>query len=250
MLKNKLKKNELTIGSWIMMGDSTSVEVMALAGFDWLAIDIEHTSINLDTLKVLIQIIQAKKIKALVRVSKNEEVIIKKVLDIGADGIIVPMICSKDDAIKAINFAKYPPFGIRGVGLTRASQYGENFENYKKWVKEELVVIAQIEHINAVNNIEKIIKVDGIDGALIGPYDLSASMGFPGKFDEIKFKAAIKKVTDVCKANNFPSGFHIVDTNSKTVQMRIDEGFTFLAFGIDYMFMKDLASKELKNLNK
>lgn len=250
MLKNNLKKNKLTIGSWIMMGDPTSVEVMALAGFDWLAIDIEHTSINLDKLNVLIQIIQAKKIKALVRVSKNEEVIIKKILDMGADGIIVPMINSKDDAINAINYAKYPPIGMRGVGLTRASQYGEKFEDYKKWVKDELVIIAQIEHINAVNNIEQIIKVDGIDGVLIGPYDLSASMGFPGKFDDIKFKDAIKKVTDVCKANNFPSGFHIVDTNSKVVQTRIDEGFTFLAFGIDYMFLKNSASKELKNLNK
>lgn len=250
MLKNNLKKNKLTIGSWIMMSDSTSVEVMALAGFDWLAIDIEHTSINLDKLNVLIQIIQAKKIKALVRVSKNEEVIIKKILDMGADGIIVPMINSKDDAINAINYAKYPPIGMRGVGLTRASQYGEKFEDYKKWVKDELVIIAQIEHINAVNNIEQIIKVDGIDGVLIGPYYLSASMGYPGKFDYIKFKDAIKKVTDVCKANNFPSGFHIVDTNSKVVQTRIDEGFTFLAFGIDYMFLKNSASKELKNLNK
>ncbi len=250
MLKNKLKKNKLTIGSWIMMSDSTSVEVMALAGFDWLAIDIEHTSINLDKLNVLIQIIQAKKIKALVRVSKNEEVIIKKVLDMGADGIIVPMINSKDDAIKAINYAKYPPIGMRGVGLTRASQYGEKFEDYKKWVKDELVIIAQIEHINAVNNIEQIIKVDGIDGALIGPYDLSASMGFPGKFDDIKFKDAIKKVTDLCKANNFPSGFHIVETNSIAVQTRIDEGFTFLAYGIDYMFMRDAAVNGIKKIKR
>ncbi len=250
MLKNKLTKNQLTIGSWIMIGDTTSVEVMALAGFDWLAIDIEHTSIDLDTVKVLIQIIQAKKVKALVRVSKNEEVIIKKVLDMGADGIIIPMICSESDAIQAIHYSKYPPIGKRGVGLSRASQYGEKFEEYKKWVDDELVVIAQVEHINAVNNIDQIINVNGIDGVLIGPYDLSASMGYPGKFEEKNVKEAINKVINACKENNFPSGFHIVDTDPKSLQTKIEEGFTFLAFGIDYMFMKDSATKGIKYIKK
>ena len=250
MLKNKLKKNELTIGSWIMIGDSTSVEVMAQVGFDWLAIDIEHTSFNLETVKNLIQIIQSKNIKALVRVSKNEEVIIKKILDMGADGIIVPMVCSKNDAIQAINFSKYPPDGKRGVGLSRASQYGDKFEEYKKWVQDELIVIAQVEHIDAVNNIDQIIKVDGIDGILIGPYDLSASMGNPGKFEEKNVKNAIKKIIDSCKTNNIPYGIHVVDTNPETMRVRIDQGFTFLAYGIDYMFMKNLARKGIENLRK
>ena len=248
MLKKKLTKNELTIGSWVMIGNSTSVEVMASAGFDWLAIDLEHTSIDLENVKNLIQIIQSKNIKALVRVSKNEEVIIKKVLDMGADGIIVPMICSKDDAIQAINYSKYPPFGKRGVGLTRASGYGLQFEEYKEWVKKELVVIAQIEHINAVNNIDEIIEVDGIDGVMIGPYDLSASLGCPGNFEEKKVKEAIQKVIDSCKSKNFPSGFHIVDTNTKSIQMRIDQGCTFLAYGIDYMFMRDAALNGIKKI--
>ena len=100
-LKQKLKNNELTIGSWIMMGTPMSVEVMALAGFEWLVVDIEHTSINLETVENLITTIQSKNMKALVRVSKNEEVVIKRVLDMGADGIIVPMVSSKEDAIKA-----------------------------------------------------------------------------------------------------------------------------------------------------
>jgi 2-dehydro-3-deoxyglucarate aldolase len=136
-----------------MMNDAMSVEVMALAGFEWLVVDIEHTSIDLSSTENLIRTIQANDIKALVRVSKNEEVIIKKVLDMGADGIIVPMVNSKEDAAQAVNYAKYPPQGKRGVGLYRATKYGTNFEEYKKWVDEELVIIAQIEHIDAVNNI-------------------------------------------------------------------------------------------------
>ena len=156
-LKNKLKNNQLTIGSWIMIGNPMNVEVMALAGFEWLVVDIEHTSIDLQTTENLIRTIQSKNIKALVRVSKNEEVVIKRILDMGADGIIVPMVCSKEDAIQAVNYAKYPPKGKRGVGLYRASSYGTKFEEYKKWVNEELVIIAQIEHIDAVNNIDEIL---------------------------------------------------------------------------------------------
>jgi len=248
LLKNKLKNNELTIGSWIMMENSMSVEVMALAGFDWLVVDIEHTSIDLATTENLIRTIQAHKIKALVRVSKNEEVIIKRVLDMGADGIIVPMVCSKEDAIQAVNYAKYPPIGKRGVGLYRASGYGTKFEEYKKWVDEGLVIIAQIEHIDAVNNIDEILQVEGIDGTIIGPYDLSGSMGYPGDFEREDVKDAVVKVLNRCKEHNIPSGFHVVDTNPDALTTKIKQGCTFLAYGIDYFFMRDAAISGMNKL--
>lgn len=249
-LKQKLKNNELTIGSWIMMGNSISVEVMAIADFEWLVIDIEHTSIDLETVQMLVTAIQAKGIKALVRISKNEEVVIKRVLDIGADGIIVPMVCSKEDAIQAVNYAKYPPFGKRGVGLYRAQKYGTTFEEYKKWVNEELVIIAQIEHIDAVNNIDDILTVEGIDGTIIGPYDLSGSMGYPGEFERDDVKEAVQIVLDKCKKNNIPSGFHVVDTNPKTLKSKIEQGCTFLAYGIDYFFLRDAAISGMKNIKE
>ena len=249
-LKEKLKNNELTIGSWIMIGHPISVEVMALAGFEWLVIDMEHTSIDINTAQNLITTIQANGIKALVRVSKNEEVIIKKVLDIGADGIIVPMINSKEDAVKAVEFAKYPPIGKRGVGLYRASKYGVKFEEYKKWVEEELVIIAQIEHIDGVNSIEEILQVKGIDGTIIGPYDLSGSMGYPGEFEREDVKKSVQKVLNKCKEYNIPSGFHVVDTDPEKLKQKIKEGCTFLAYGIDYFFMRDLAVQGMKNIRK
>ena len=249
-LKQKLKNNELTIGSWIMMGNTMSVEVMALAGFEWLVIDIEHTSIDLETTQTLIMAIQAHGMKALVRVSKNEEVVIKKVLDMGADGIIVPMVSSKEDAIQAVEYAKYPPVGKRGVGLYRASKYGTEFEEYKKWVNEELVIIAQIEHIDAVHNIDDILKVSGIDGTIIGPYDLSGSMGYPGEFEREDVKKAVQKVLDRCKEYNMPSGFHVVDTEPDKLNEKIDQGCTFLAYGIDYFFMRDAAMNGMKNVKR
>jgi len=249
-LKNKLKNNELTLGSWIMLNDPMSVEVMALAGFEWLVVDIEHTSIDLSQTENLIRTIQSKNIKALVRVSKNEEVIIKKVLDMGADGIIVPMVCSQEDATRAVEFAKYPPIGKRGVGLYRASGYGTTFEEYKKWVDEELVIIAQIEHIDAVKNIDDILDIEGIDGTIIGPYDLSGSMGFPGEFEREDVKDAVQQVLEKCKKKNIPSGFHVVDTDPIKLQEKIDQGCTFLAYGIDYFFMRDASMNGMKKISE
>lgn len=249
-LKQKLKNNELTVGSWIMMADSMSVEVMALAGFEWLVVDIEHTVIDMETVKRLIITIQANNMKALVRVSKNEEVVIKKVLDMGADGIVVPMVSSKEDAVQAVEYAKYPPIGKRGVGLYRASKYGTKFEEYKKWVDEEVVIIAQIEHIDAVNNIDEIVNVEGIDGTIIGPYDLSGSMGYPGEFERDDVKEAVNHVLERCKAHNIPSGFHVVDTDPKKLKLKIDQGCTFLAYGIDYFFMRDAAMSGMKKLQE
>lgn len=249
-LRKRIKDGELTLGSWITIGHPNVAEILANAGFDWLVIDIEHNPIDISMVQTLITTIQSKGVAALVRVSKNEEVVIKHVLDAGADGIIVPMICSKEDAIQAVNYAKYPPIGKRGVGLARAQQYGTGFEAYKKWVAEDIVVIAQIEHIDGINNLEDIISVPGIDGTIIGPYDLSGSMGMPGEFEKPVVKEALKKYIDICKAHNFPMGFHVVNTDPAKTQEKIDEGYCFIAYGTDFLFMGDTAicgMKQLKN---
>jgi 2-dehydro-3-deoxyglucarate aldolase len=249
-LKNKLKNNQLTIGSWITIGNSSVVEVMATAGFEWLCIDMEHTSIDLATAKMLITVIQANDMKALVRVSKNEEVAIKKVMDMGADGVIIPMVKTKEDAQMAIDFVKYPPIGKRGVGLYRAQNYGTSFEKYKKWVEEESIVIAQIEHIEAVENIEDILQIDGIDGTIVGPYDLSGSMGFPGDYDRTDVKVAIKKVETACKKYNKPYGFHVIESDPIKLQSRIDEGCTFLAYSLDFFFLGDSARSGMRVIQR
>ena len=250
MLKIKLKNNQLTLGSWITIGHPSIVDIMASAGFEWLVVDMEHTSIDLATAHNLIATIQANGMKALVRVSKNEEVIIKRILDMGADGIVVPMVKSKEDALKAIDYAKYPPVGKRGVGLFRAQKYGIGFDEYKKWVKEELVIIAQIEHYEAVENIEEIITIDGIDGVIIGPYDLSGSLGYPGEYEREDVKDGIAKVLRVCKEQNIPSGFHVIESDPEKLQERIDEGCTFLAYSLDFFFLGDSARAGMKTIKE
>lgn len=247
-LRKRIKAGKLTLGSWITIGHPNVAEILANAGFDWLVIDIEHNPINIAMVQTLITAIQSKGVAAFVRVSKNEEVVIKHVLDAGADGIIVPMICSKEDAKQAVDYAKYPPIGKRGVGLARAQQYGNGFEVYKKWVAEDLVVIAQIEHIDGINNLEEIISVPGIDGTIIGPYDLSGSMGMPGEFEKSVVKETLSKYIDICKAHQFPMGFHVVNADPVKIQEKIDEGYRFIAYGTDFLFMGDTAAKGMKML--
>lgn len=251
-LKQKLNNNELTIGSWITIGHPSIVEILSQANFDWLTIDMEHTSIDYTMAQSLISTIQFHGMAALVRVSKNDEVYIKRVLDAGADGVIVPMINNAKDARKAVEYVKYPPEGKRGVGLYRAQKFGLNsgFENYKQWLNDSSVIIAQIEHIDAVNNIEEIISTPGIDGVIIGPYDLSGSLGVPGEFGDQKVKAALLKYEEVCKKNNFPMGYHVIEPELTLLQEKINMGYKFLAFSTDFFFMGRKAENELNNLKK
>jgi len=252
-LKNKLKNNELTVGSWITIGHPSIPEILAQAGFDWLVIDIEHNLIDQSMLQTLILTIQSKDIAALVRVSDNDSIIIKQVLDAGADGIIIPMVCNKADAEHAVNSSYYPPRGQRGVGLSRAQGYGNSFDDYKKWQLESLVIIAQVEHIEGVKNINDIISTDGIDGIIIGPYDLSGSIGIPGELESKELKAAVEKVITQCRKNDFPMGYHIVEPEAIIAMEKIQMGFRFIAFGTDFYFMrnnsKDQMSKILKSIS-
>ena len=247
-LKKKLQNKELTIGSWLTIPSVEVVEILATAGFEWLVIDLEHTSITLDQVKQLILAIQAESMKALVRVSKNEEVIFKRVLDCGADGIIVPMIKTQKDAEDAVSYAKYPPYGKRGVGLNRAQNYGTGFEKYKKWVQDELIVIAQIEHIEAVNNIDKIVNVDGINGTIIGPYDLSASMGYPGDYNREDVLAALRKVETKILNSKISLGFHVIESDHSVSVEKIKKGYSFIAFSIDFFFLGDMVRQQMNNL--
>lgn len=248
ILKEKLSKKELSIGSWLTIPHQAVIEIMSTAGFEWLTIDMEHSPISIETIMNLIGHIQGNGMQALVRVSKNEEVAIKRVLDAGADGVIVPMIKNKDEAIEAVNYVKYPPLGKRGVGLNRAQRYGTAFDTYQDWVRDSAVVIAQIEHIDAVNNLEEIFSVSGIDGIIVGPYDLSASMGYPGEYDREDVKEALEKVDRVAKKLNKPLGFHVIDSGYSKTLDKIKKGYTFLAFSLDFFFLGDKAREEMKLL--
>jgi 2-dehydro-3-deoxyglucarate aldolase len=171
--------------------------------------------------------------------------LIKRVMDAGAYGVIVPMINTKGQAEAAVKAVKYPPIGNRGVGLARAQGYGQNFDEYASTVNEESVVIVQVEHIESVRNLESILLVDGVDGCIIGPYDLSASLGVPGKFENAEVINAIAEVEKICKYKKVPLGFHIIQPDFKEVLEKASRGYTFLGLSLDILFLGNSCKEQI-----
>jgi len=247
---SNLMMNKISIGSWITLGHFSIAEVMVDAGFDWLCIDMEHSVIDYFEAELLIAAIEAKGCIPYVRVGANDPLIIKRVLDAGAKGIIVPMVNSKEDAQAAVNAVKYPPIGKRGVGLARAQGYGFGFEEYVKKANATIKIVVQIEHIDAINNLKEILSVDGIDGTFIGPYDLSGSMGKPGHYDDPDVKEVLRQYETISNKMKKPMGFHVVNPDYKLVFEKIENGYTFIAFSLDTLFLGTFCRVQMKKLKE
>lgn len=242
-IKHKLKANELTIGSWLCMGSTHIAEIMCNAGFDWIAIDLEHTGTSIAQATELIRTIDLCGKSPLVRLPSNDSTIIKKVMDSGAHGIIVPMIKTADDALAAYRSLRYPPLGNRGVGLFRAQDYGKSFSSYLEWVEDNAILIVQIEHFEAVTNIEEILSLDEVDGYIIGPYDLSASMGIPGEFNHPKMTEALDKIDKAGSKLNKAGGIHIIEPNLAELKTAIYNRMKFIAYSVDFRMIETLCSE-------
>ena len=231
-----------SLGSWITIGHPAVAEIMAAAGFDWLTVDLEHSAISIERAEEIIRIIELCGVKPFVRLSSHNPEQIKRVMDSGAHGIIVPMVKTAEEVTRAVAAVHYPPLGNRSVGLARAQKYGNDFEAYYDWQKSNVMVIVQIEHIDAVDNIEGIFSVQGISGYIVGPYDLSASMGIPGDFANKKMSVALDRIKIAAKDYQVPSGIHIVEPDLGELKQRISEGYKFIAYGVD-MRMLDVTCR-------
>lgn len=236
-LKASLRKRQVTFGSWITLGSTAVAEIMAKRGFDWLVVDMEHSAITLAQTQQLVRVISLCGAAALVRVGENDPMLIKRVMDTGAHGVIVPMVNSRQDALNAVAAAQYPPKGFRGVGLGRAQGYGFEFEAYKRWLISSSIVIVQIEHIDAVNDLENILGVDGVHGSIIGPYDLSGSLGVPGEFGNSRVKQAIRRYEETCADMKKAAGFHVVRPDAAAAASYRKKGYSFLAVGLDTLYL-------------
>lgn len=238
-LKERLLKRELTIGSWLTIGNTAVAEIMARSGFDWLTVDMEHSAITIEMAQELIRVIELASVTPLVRVGCNEPTLIKQVMDAGAYGVIVPMVNSRIDAERAVASVKYAPFGFRGVGLARAQGYGADFEGYREWNQKSSIVIVQIEHIDAVTHMEEILQVEGVDGYLVGPYDLSASLGFPGQFDHPLVVKALRQIEKVAANTGALSGFHVISPDIEPLREKVSQGYRFIAHSLDILYLGD-----------
>ena len=237
------------IGSWITLAHPAIAEIMCKAGFDWLAVDLEHSSITIKEAEELIRVIDLSGVKPFVRLTANDPNLIKRVMDSGAKGLIVPMVNSAEEARLAVSATYYPPFGTRGVGLARAQGYGADFSTYKDWIENRgPTLIVQIEHIEAVNCIEEILSVDGVDGYIVGPYDLSASMGFPGQFDRDDVQSAIQTVHSAAKKLGVPGGIHIIEPNPEELKVTLEKGSEFVAYSLDVRMLDTACRQGLQGI--
>lgn len=243
VLKERINDGDLVIGSWITTPSPAIAEILVAAGYDWVVVDLEHSAISIEQAGELIRTIDLGGSAPLVRITSNSPDQIKRVMDAGAHGIVVPMVNSAQDARDAVSATRYAPNGIRGVGLARAQGYGSKFSEYLEWQKESAVVIVQIEHKDAINNLEEILAVPGVDGFIIGPYDLSCSMGIPGEFETNEFKNAMARILKIGLAMDCPAGLHIVEPDLSLLDQAISEGYRFLAYSVDIR-MLDVSARQ------
>jgi len=232
--KENLIQHNLLIGTIITLPVPEIAEIFSATGFDWLFVDLEHSAMSIKDAQILLQA-AAPQTPCAIRVPSNDDVWIKKALDIGAAGIIVPNVCTTQEAERAVRCCKYPPEGMRSVGIARAQGYGDKLQEYLSSANDDIAVIIQIEHINAVGNIQDLVKIRGIDGVFIGPYDLSASMGKMGQTTDTEVQNALSRVKQCAQQANIPLG--IFGPTAEAVQPYIKDGYSLLAVGIDTLLL-------------
>ncbi len=243
--RQRLVSGEMLLGTMITLPCPEVVEIMVDAGFDWLFIDCEHASFDSRVAQSLLQA-AGERCPCVIRVPSSDDVWIKKMLDIGAAGIIVPQVNSPEQAYRAIQSCKYPPQGTRGVGLGRAHRYGARFSDYLDNANKDIAVILQAEHIDAVHCIDAITSLPGVDAILVGPYDLSASLGKIGRVDDTEVVEVIDKIRDNCLKKQIPLGYFGV--SPAAVKPYIDQGYTLITVGVDVLFTQSAAANVLAAL--
>ena len=237
-IKENLVKKIPSIGTWVQIGNPNSTEILSSSNsFDWVCIDLEHSAISIETCESLIRVIERAGSVPLVRLTSNDSNLIKRVMDSGALGIIVPMICSYESIRDASNAMHFPPKGTRGVGLARAQNWGNSFDFYKNEVDPNTLLVAQIEHIEAVENIDEIFGSGLVDAYIIGPYDLSASLGHPGDFGKKTFTTALDQVKKYACKYNIPPGYHLIEPDQDKLKELINDGYLFIAYSIDTVML-------------
>lgn len=236
------------IGLFLATASRIVAEAIGLGGFDWVLVDLQHGEANLDDARGMLQAISATPATPLVRVPWNEPALIQRTLDLGAYGVVVPMINSRADAMAAVGAAKYPPLGYRSWGPVRGTLYGGG--DYFEQAGAETLLLAQIETAAAVERVDEIMAVEGIDGCYVGPNDLSISMGFPPESPSLAppVEAAIERVAQAVHAATKIPG--IMTYSAEVTNRRIRQGYRLIALGSDLRFLRNAAREELGRVQR
>jgi len=247
--KHAIAAGRLQIGLWSSLASSIAAELVADAGFDWILFDSEHSPNEVPGLLAQLQAAARGTASAIVRPAWNDAVLIKRVLDIGAQSILVPYVQNAEEARRAVAAVRYPPAGIRGVAAAaRASRYGR-VTDYLKKADSEICLLVQVETRSALDELDAIAAVDGVDGVFIGPSDLSASFGHIGNPQHEKVQAALRRSAERLKAVGKPAG--ILTLNEEEARRYIGWGYTFVAVGSDIGLLgrgADALAKKFKSV--
>ncbi len=244
-IRQCLRRNDFSIGSWMQIPHPSVAEIMGSAGYDWVALDLEHGTFGLHQLPDLFRALELGDTLPLVRLAHGEPTACKQALDAGAGGVIIPMIESVTHLERVRDACCWPPTGTRGVGFSRANLFGKHFDAYISEAQAPLL-IAMIEHVNAIEQLPDILTVEGLDAILVGPYDLSASMGLTAQFNHPEVKSALAQIYELTCRTSIACGVHVVEPSPAQLQQRIEEGYRFLAYSIDAVFMHTSAQNPLK----
>ena len=241
---DRLRQRELLIGTIVSIDSIAVMEIATSCLLDWIFIEAEHAPIDGAALERLL--VAARNTPCLVRLPNHEPTWIKRALDLGAAGIIVPQVNTVDEAVAIAQAARFTPEGIRGVGVSRANDYSYALSDYLRGANTGTAVMVQAEHVDAIANANEIAAVDGIDGVFVGPYDLSASMNLPGQLDHVDVNAAIVHVCTAFADRNKPAGVFSVDVDD--AKSRIAQGFSLIACGIDVVLLRAGISQVVESL--
>lgn len=247
-LKRKMRAREPVVGTWITLGHAGIAEMLADAGFDWIVVDMEHSAIGIDTAADLIRTISLSGGVPLVRMPDQSPTLIKRVMDAGAAGVVVPNVRTAQEAASVVSAVRYPSAGTRGVGLARAQEYGLGFEEYKAWQADHSIVLVMIEHIDTIADIGAICATQGIDGVFVGPYDLSGSIGKPGSLTDPDVEAAVARVTQAAEHAGISAGYHVVPRDPSQVVARIAQGFNFVGYTLDSIMLAETFREHLSQI--
>jgi 2-dehydro-3-deoxyglucarate aldolase len=241
-IRNRLRDGGSSIGSWIQIPHSSSAEIMGQAGYDWVAIDLEHGSIAVHQLPDLCRALELGGTLPLARLAQSHADNCKQALDAGAGGVIAPMIDSAEQLGRIRDACRWPPAGSRGVGFSRANLFGKHFDTYRQEAQAPLLV-AMIEHIRAVEDLPQILAVGGLDAILVGPYDLSASIDRTAQFDHPDFLGMMERIRKACQTSGVPAGIHVVAPSRADLENRLSAGYRFIAYSIDAVFLNHSAAR-------
>lgn len=244
-LRKRLLQGDLALGTILSLNSPDVAEILSRTGFDWLFIDAEHSTLDPHDLKALFQAI-GDTLPCVVRLPALDEIAVKKTLDAGAAGLLVPQVHHAGQVEQLVAWGRYYPAGARGLGFGRAQGYGLNVGPYLERANQDVLLSVQAESAQAVQNIEAIVRVPGLDAVLVGPYDLSASLGLPGQVDHPQVQAAIQRVARACFKAGMPVG--IFGMTAAAVRPYIEQGFRWIVCGVDTVLLGNAARQLREDL--